>query len=65
MEFCSGECEMLEDTAWLSDFEFFTDLRCHMNNLNVKIQGKNQFIDDIWAHLKSFKLKLDVCWAAG
>ncbi|GBN44467.1 hypothetical protein AVEN_212637-2 [Araneus ventricosus] len=31
-----------------------------MNNLNVKMQGKNQFIDDIWAHLKAFKLKLNL-----
>ncbi|GBM48856.1 General transcription factor II-I repeat domain-containing protein 2A [Araneus ventricosus] len=57
---CSAECEMLEDTEWLSDFTFFTDLLCHMNNLNVKMQGKNQFIDDIWAHLKAFKLKLNL-----
>ncbi|GBM76041.1 General transcription factor II-I repeat domain-containing protein 2 [Araneus ventricosus] len=49
---------MLDDTEWLSDFAFFTDLLCHMNNLNVKMQGKNQIIDDIWAHLKAFKLKL-------
>ncbi|GBN87573.1 General transcription factor II-I repeat domain-containing protein 2A [Araneus ventricosus] len=56
----SAECEMLEDTEWLSDFAFFTDLLCHMNNLNVKMQGKNQFIDDIWAHLKAFKLKLNL-----
>ncbi|GBO24227.1 General transcription factor II-I repeat domain-containing protein 2A [Araneus ventricosus] len=57
---CSAECEMLEDIEWLSDFAFFTDLLCHMNNLNVKMQGKNQFIDDIWAHLKAFKLKLNL-----
>ncbi|GBM04977.1 General transcription factor II-I repeat domain-containing protein 2A [Araneus ventricosus] len=56
---CSVECEMLEDTEWLSDFAFFTDL-CHMNNLNVKMQEKNQFIDDIRAHLKAFKLKLNL-----
>ncbi|XP_055925565.1 general transcription factor II-I repeat domain-containing protein 2-like [Argiope bruennichi] len=36
------------------------DLLCHMNNSNVKMQGKNQFIDDIWAHLKAFKLKLNL-----
>ncbi|GBM42747.1 General transcription factor II-I repeat domain-containing protein 2A [Araneus ventricosus] len=59
-EQCSAECKMLEDTEWLSDFAFFTDLLCHMNNLNVKMQGKNQFIDDIWAHLKAFKLKLNL-----
>ncbi|GBN24034.1 General transcription factor II-I repeat domain-containing protein 2A [Araneus ventricosus] len=52
---CSAECEMLEDTE-----RFFTYLLCHMNNLNVKMQGKNQFIDDIWAHLKAFKQKLNL-----
>ncbi|GBL92721.1 General transcription factor II-I repeat domain-containing protein 2A [Araneus ventricosus] len=57
---CSAECEMLEDTEWLLDLAFFTDLLCHMNNLNVKMQGKNQFIDNIWAHLKAFKLKLNL-----
>ncbi|GFS29739.1 general transcription factor II-I repeat domain-containing protein 2 [Nephila pilipes] len=55
---CSAECEMLEDTEWLLDFAIFTDLLSHMSNSNVKIQGKNQFIDDIPAHLKAFKLKL-------
>ncbi|GBO10267.1 General transcription factor II-I repeat domain-containing protein 2A [Araneus ventricosus] len=60
VEQCSAECEMLEDAKWLSDFAFFTDLLRHMNNLNVKMQGKNQFIDDIWAHLKAFKLKLNL-----
>jgi len=29
-----------------------------MNKLNVKMQGKNQFINDIWGHLKGFKLQL-------
>ncbi|GFU04408.1 general transcription factor II-I repeat domain-containing protein 2 [Nephila pilipes] len=43
----------------LSDFSFFTGLLCHMSNLNVKMQGKNQFIDDIWALFKAFKLKLN------
>ncbi|PNF27480.1 hypothetical protein B7P43_G08243 [Cryptotermes secundus] len=52
------ECEILEDTVWLSDFAFFTDLLCHLNKLNVKMQGKNQFIDDIWGHIRSFKLQL-------
>ena len=41
------ECEMLEDAAWVSDFAFFTDNLWHLYKLNVKMQGKNQFIDDI------------------
>ncbi|GFS93628.1 general transcription factor II-I repeat domain-containing protein 2A [Nephila pilipes] len=26
---CFVECEILENTEWLSDFAFFTDLLCH------------------------------------
>ncbi|XP_023212005.1 general transcription factor II-I repeat domain-containing protein 2-like [Centruroides sculpturatus] len=54
----SVQHKILEDTAWLSDFTFFMDFLCHMIKLNVKMQGKNQFIDDIWSHLKGFKLQL-------
>ncbi|GFS76552.1 general transcription factor II-I repeat domain-containing protein 2 [Nephila pilipes] len=39
-------------------FAFFTYLLWDMSNLNVQMQEKNQFIDDIWAHLKASKLKL-------
>ncbi|GFU83990.1 general transcription factor II-I repeat domain-containing protein 2A [Trichonephila clavipes] len=28
---CSAECEMLEDTKWLSVLAFFTNLFCHMS----------------------------------
>ncbi|XP_067127527.1 general transcription factor II-I repeat domain-containing protein 2-like [Centruroides vittatus] len=54
----SVEYKIPEDTAWFSDFTFFTDLLCHTNKLNVKMQNKNQFINDIWGHLKGFKLQL-------
>ncbi|GFT71533.1 hypothetical protein NPIL_310861 [Nephila pilipes] len=39
-------------------FAFFTYLLWDMSNLNVQTQEKNQFIDDIWAPLKAFKLTL-------
>ncbi|KAF8789913.1 General transcription factor II-I repeat like protein [Argiope bruennichi] len=38
----------------------FIDLLCRMSNLNVKMQEKNQFIDDSRAHFKAFKLKLNL-----
>ncbi|GFX40587.1 general transcription factor II-I repeat domain-containing protein 2 [Trichonephila clavipes] len=31
-----------------------------MSNFNVKMQGENQLIDDIWAHLKAFQLQLNL-----
>lgn len=46
------------DKNWLADFAFFTDLLSHMNKLNTRLQGKNQFLDELWAHLKAFKLQL-------
>ncbi|GFT28813.1 general transcription factor II-I repeat domain-containing protein 2A [Nephila pilipes] len=51
---------MLEDTEWLPEFAIFTGLLCQMSNLIGKMQGENQFIVDICAHLKDFKLKLNM-----
>lgn len=53
-----NQFDVLENETWLSDFAFFTDLLVHMNKLNLKLQGKNQFLHDIWQYLKSFKLQL-------
>lgn len=52
------ECENLKDIIWLSDFAFFTDLLSHINKLNVKLQGRNQLIHDIWGHIRGFKMQL-------
>jgi hypothetical protein len=52
------EFEQVEDVGWLSDFAFFTDLLSHLNKLNLKFQGRNQFLDDIWGHLRALKMQL-------
>lgn len=49
---------MFEDNDWISDFAFFTDFFSHLNKLNIKLQGKNQFIDVLWSNIKSFKVQL-------
>lgn len=54
------DCEKLKDTVWLSDFAFFTDLLSHINKLNIKLQGRNQLIHDIWGHIKAFKMQLNL-----
>lgn len=54
------ECEHLKDIVWLSDFAFFTDLLSHINKLNLKLQGRNQLIHDIWSHIRGFKMQLDL-----
>lgn len=45
------ECEHLKDIVWLSDIAFFTYLPSHNNKLNLKLQGRNKLIHNIWCHI--------------
>jgi len=53
-----SDFQIFEEKDWRTDFAFFTDLLEHYNKLNKKLQGKNQFIDETWGCLKSFKTQL-------
>jgi hypothetical protein len=53
-----SEWQILEDRDWCIEFAFFTDLLEHYNKLNKKLQGRNQFIDETWGSLRSFKTQL-------
>ena len=50
----------LRDESWLQDLAFAVDITAHLNNLNLKLQGKNKLITDLYDDIKylSFKLKL-------
>lgn len=48
----------LNDTVWLCDLAFTVDILTHMNELNVKLQGKNQFVHDMQTNVRAFKTKL-------
>jgi hypothetical protein len=48
----------LEDKQWLCDFAFLTDLTSHLNELNVRLQGKEQLISDLANHVTAFQAKL-------
>jgi len=50
-----SDFKIFEDKDWRTNFAFLTDLLEHYNKLNKKLQGKNQFIDETWSCLKSFK----------
>lgn len=41
-----------------SDLAFLVDLTSHLNALNKSLQGKDQLISEMFAHLKSFAVKL-------
>ncbi|KAJ3604801.1 hypothetical protein NHX12_026853 [Muraenolepis orangiensis] len=54
----SEEFPELSDTNWLCDFAFAVDIFSHMNELNVKLQGKDQFAHDMYTNVRAFKSKL-------
>lgn len=48
----------LSNKSWMCDFAFATDVFSHLNELNVKLQGKEQFVHDMHTNVKAFKSKL-------
>ena len=54
----SDEFPELSDKNWLCDFAFAVDISSHMNELNVKLQGKEQFVHGMYTNVRAFKSKL-------
>jgi len=48
----------LSDPLWLADLAFFVDLSDHLNTLNKSLQGKDQLVQQLYAHMKAFCVKL-------
>uniref|UniRef100_A0A8D8SJW9 General transcription factor II-I repeat domain-containing protein 2B n=4 Tax=Cacopsylla melanoneura TaxID=428564 RepID=A0A8D8SJW9_9HEMI len=46
------------DPDWLCDFGFLVDITKHLNNLNLQLQGKNNFIHDLFGKIRAFEMKL-------
>ena len=54
----SDEFPELSDKNWLFDFAFAVDIFSHMNELSVKLQGKEQFVHGMYTNVTAFKSKL-------
>ena len=54
----SDEFPELSYSNWLGDFAFAVDIFSHMNELNVKLQGKDQFVHEMYTNVRAFKSKL-------
>ncbi|XP_067950552.1 general transcription factor II-I repeat domain-containing protein 2-like [Watersipora subatra] len=54
----ADEFPELSNKSWLCDFAFVADVFSHMNELNMKLQGKDQFVQDMYTNVKAFKSKL-------
>ncbi|XP_051999459.1 general transcription factor II-I repeat domain-containing protein 2 [Xyrauchen texanus] len=48
----------LSDPLWLADLAFLVDLTHHLNTLNKNLQGKEQLVPHLYAHMKAFREKL-------
>lgn len=48
----------LSDADWLCDFAFAVDVLTHMDELNMKLQGKDQFVHEMYTNVRAFKAKL-------
>ena len=47
-----------QDDDWLCDFAFLIDITSHLNELNTRLQGKDQLISMMFEHIKGFQIKL-------
>ncbi|KAK3797580.1 hypothetical protein RRG08_054608 [Elysia crispata] len=52
------EFPQLKQSEWLSDLAFAVDLFEHMNELNIKLQGKGTFAHEMYSIVKAFRVKL-------
>lgn len=54
------ETVVFDDKTWLSDLAFLTDITGHLNTVNQRLQGKDNFIFDMFQELQALQLKLQL-----
>ena len=52
------ESALLIDNNWLFNFAFLVDITSHLNDLNLKLQGKIKLFPSLVDCIKAFKMKL-------
>lgn len=48
----------IKDESWLQDLAFAVDITAQLNDLNLKLQGKNKLITNLYDDIKCFITKL-------
>ena len=48
----------LQNEQWVNNLAFLTDLTSHLNELNVKLQGRERIITELYGSIQAFKQKL-------
>ena len=49
---------ILSNPVWVSKFSFLVDITSHINDLNLKLQGKENLICDLYGIVNGFRRKL-------
>ena len=53
-----GKRDWIEDEDWVLELAFLIDLAEHLYDLNLRLQGKNQFINNMFQTITAFERKL-------
>lgn len=49
-----------KDPSWMADFGYLTDISMHLNDLNIRLQGKNAMIHNLFDQVEAFERKLSL-----
>ena len=49
---------LLSDDEWLWKLAFTADITSRLNSLNLKLQGEERFVSDLYTNIKAFRSKL-------
>ena len=52
--------KLLSDHDWLLDLAFLVDITQHLNNLCMKLQGREQLLPELFNAVKAFQSKLNL-----
>ena len=50
----------LSDVHFIHNLAFLTDITGHLNELNLKLQGSDQLVTEMYSHILAFERKLDL-----
>ena len=54
------DVSFLDDDQWLNDLGFLVDITKYFADLNLKLQGRKQFVNNLYEHVKAFTNKLQL-----
>ena len=60
MEGKHQDLAFLSDENWLNDVAFLADITQHLSDLNLKLQGKSQLVNQLFEHICAFEKKLEL-----